>query len=237
MKLIILGDTHGRNVWEKIVKQNDFDKIIFLGDYFDTYDDITIEQQINTFNKIVEFKKQNIDNVILLLGNHDYHYLKGVNESYSGYSRTGVINISPLLEKAIRDKLIQVCYFYNDILFSHAGITNTWYKNTFNEEFDPEINFIEKINNLLIDNRIAFNFTIGINFSMFGDDICQSPIWVRPHSLFDDRLYNYKQVVGHTQMEKIEFNEQNIVFIDTLGNDIQEFLIIDNNEFLIGNIK
>jgi predicted phosphodiesterase len=39
MKLIALGDTHGRSKWKEIVeKENDADKIIFIGDYFDAKD-------------------------------------------------------------------------------------------------------------------------------------------------------------------------------------------------------
>jgi len=39
MKTIILGDTHGRDLWKQIVEiENDADRIIFLGDYFDSFD-------------------------------------------------------------------------------------------------------------------------------------------------------------------------------------------------------
>jgi predicted phosphodiesterase len=41
MKIVTLGDTHGRDIWKTIVKiEEDFDKFIFIGDYFDTRDDI-----------------------------------------------------------------------------------------------------------------------------------------------------------------------------------------------------
>ena len=37
MKTVIIGDIHGRISWEKIVeKENDADRFIFVGDYFDT---------------------------------------------------------------------------------------------------------------------------------------------------------------------------------------------------------
>ena len=87
MKLIALGDTHGRLNWKDIVAKEleSSDRVIFIGDYFDTHYDETPEQQLSNFNDIVTFKKANIDKVTLLIGNHDMHYLSGVNESYSGF--------------------------------------------------------------------------------------------------------------------------------------------------------
>jgi predicted phosphodiesterase len=86
MKITIIGDTHGRSKWKNIVeKEKDADKIIFIGDYFDAKDGgYSANRQIENFKEIVEFKRNNPDKVILLIGNHDFHYLKGVNEEYSG---------------------------------------------------------------------------------------------------------------------------------------------------------
>ena len=81
MKIVALGDTHGRDMWKTIVKiEEDFDKLLFIGDYFDTRDDIDASTQIQNFKEILEFKKENPDKVILLIGNHDFHYLKGCGE-------------------------------------------------------------------------------------------------------------------------------------------------------------
>ena len=38
-RTVILGDSHGRNLWKQIVEaETDADRIIFLGDYFDSFD-------------------------------------------------------------------------------------------------------------------------------------------------------------------------------------------------------
>ena len=54
MKIIVIGDIHGRTCWHDIVKKNpDADKIIFLGDYVSTHEDIQSGQQCdNLFNII-----------------------------------------------------------------------------------------------------------------------------------------------------------------------------------------
>ena len=38
MKTIVIGDIHGRDVWKEIVFQEQADRVIFIGDYFDSFD-------------------------------------------------------------------------------------------------------------------------------------------------------------------------------------------------------
>lgn len=70
MKIMIVPDTHGRDFWKQAI-DSDADKIIFLGDYLDHYpDESTYYHDIANFLEILDFKKNNPDKVILLLGNH-----------------------------------------------------------------------------------------------------------------------------------------------------------------------
>ena len=53
--IIVNPDIHGRHFWEESTKcVNDFDRIIFLGDYFDPYDfeNISVADAIENFKKI-----------------------------------------------------------------------------------------------------------------------------------------------------------------------------------------
>ena len=57
-KTIYIGDIHGRDVWNEIVaKHDDADNIVFIGDYFDSFD-IPSVVQLDNVKKIVEFKKK-----------------------------------------------------------------------------------------------------------------------------------------------------------------------------------
>ena len=112
MKLIALGDTHGRTLWKQIVEKNqDADKIVFIGDYFDTHDNVSVDQQIENFKDIIEFKKNNMEKVVLLLGNHDFHYLNGAQEKYSGFQAFRYKDINKVLEPEVADGLIQMCLY------------------------------------------------------------------------------------------------------------------------------
>ena len=71
MKIIAIGDCHGRKHWERVVEEvKEFDKFIFMGDYFDSRESISYDTQIANFKKILEFKETYPDKVILLIGNH-----------------------------------------------------------------------------------------------------------------------------------------------------------------------
>ena len=64
-KIIAIGDIHGRDIWEQIIeKEKSADKIIFIGDYFDTLLPISSDLQIINFEKIISFKKENKDKVV-----------------------------------------------------------------------------------------------------------------------------------------------------------------------------
>ena len=225
MKLIALGDTHGRSTWNTIIEKETFDKLIFIGDYFDTHEDITGEEQLINFQEIVAYKKSMPDKVVLLTGNHDFHYLADVDEVYSGFQQEFKEEFRSQLEYALENNLLQMCFRSDNYLFTHAGITKTWLKNAgFEEGQLPDV----FINNLFTANRKAFIFTPGRNFSSTGNDITQPPIWVRPESLAKDAIEGYTQVVGHTPQRSLQISLP-FLFIDTIGTT-GEYLEINDGE-------
>ncbi|MFA5695872.1 MAG: metallophosphoesterase [Bacilli bacterium] len=228
-QIIVLGDTHGRNLWEKILEKHpQATKVVFLGDYFDSFD-IPFKEQAENFTKILALKKAEPERIVLLLGNHDFQYLPYVTEHYSGYQAENRNHISALVDSAVEEGLIKVCYTYKKWVFTHAGITKNWLKNS-----GGDIKNLEgSINEMFNVHPNYFFFTEGINHDNSGDDITQSPLWVRPHSLIENRIDGWKQVVGHTRQKNIILYD--VMFIDTLefGN---EYLIINNDTPSIGQI-
>lgn len=71
MKLVILGDIHGRTCWKDIIEYEKPDKVIFLGDYVSTHHNISDDDQFNNLIGILNYKKENPEKVILLRGNHE----------------------------------------------------------------------------------------------------------------------------------------------------------------------
>lgn len=222
MKTIIVGDIHGRSIWKKI-SENTYDKFVFIGDYFDTHgNSYSANRQIQNFKDILAFKRANMDKVILLTGNHCCHYIKGFGETYSGYQSSYAIDIGEVIHEALREDLLQMCYIHDRFLCVHAGVTKTWCKDN---EIDMN-NIEQSINDVFKFQPNKFRFTVGRNFNNYGDDICQTPIWVRPKSLAIDMIDGYTQIVGHTTQDNIIINDK-IILIDTLGTS-GEYLQIEN---------
>ena len=236
MKTIIIGDIHGRTIWKDIVnKEKDFDKFVFIGDYLDTHEDISGEQQLSNLLDIIEFKKANMDKVVLLLGNHDCQYLPFWEEQYSGYQMWQKWNFGKVLEENLG--LFQMSYQLPDtnIICSHAGITGTWLKdiNSFESVID---NVSEFINDVFKYQPHAFKFR---GSDMYGDSVESSPIWVRLPSLALDGI-NMVQIVGHTIQDKIEEKQGNwgnftIYPIDTLGTS-KEYLVVNSDNIAISKL-
>jgi len=200
VKTLILGDIHGLSTWKEIINQEkDLGRIIFMGDYFDSFDIPGIEQLYN-FNEIIRFKESTEIPVIMLIGNHDHHYM-GVGETYSGYQPAMQWDI----QHAIKTNLdhLQIAYKLDDLIFTHAGISPIWLDNTFGWNGWNKGDVIEKLNDLYKFRPIAFNFSHG-GFSGTGDSTDQGPLWIRPRSLMKSNSgdngfkKNFIQIVGHT---------------------------------------
>lgn len=223
MRIIALGDTHGRVLWKEIVaKEKDADKFVFIGDYFDTHYDITVNQQIENFKEILEFKKNNMDQVVLVLGNHDFHYLKGVGEEYSGFKAFRFLDINEILQPSVDSGLVQMCFVHDKYVFTHAGVTKTWSANHNVDLTDLE----NSLNQLLLENTPAFKFTMGNNYDQSGNDVTQPPIWVRIPSLLEDMIDGVTCVVGHTTLKELAIID-NLIGIDTIGTS-GEYLEIND---------
>ncbi|HRO86217.1 MAG TPA: metallophosphoesterase [Niabella sp.] len=228
MKIIALGDTHGRNKWKQVVSRESFDKLIFIGDYFDSHDGISAVRQKENFKEILAYKECSPEKVVLLIGNHDFHYLDGVYETYSGYQQRQRSSIQALLQPAVDKGLLQVCFVWKHLLFSHAGVTRTWCRNHL-----PEGGTIEhNINSLFRKDLSAFAFALGRTNNPTGDDPEQSPLWVRPPSLLEDWLDSYIQVVGHTVQKSLVLSDE-VIFIDTLDTS-GEYLVHEDGAFSVG---
>lgn len=229
-KTVVIGDVHGRRIWEEIVKKEDGADFVFVGDYFDSFD-ISPLDQITNFNAIVAFRESYKGSCTLLLGNHDYHYLRGVRETYGGYSAIHSFDISMALEEAIKKDYIKVAHAVRNDLITHAGVTKTWLERVGVDVEGSAVEIALDLNMLLHHNLFHFEFVHGGDNQ--GNNIFQGPLWVRPESLIKDLPPNVDtQIFGHTQQYSMLF-DFNTINVDTL--DAREYLIM-KDFFTVGKI-
>lgn len=192
-KRIIIGDLHGLQIWKDIIEKENPDIAIFLGDYFDSFNLTPLVQKLN-FDNLIEYTRNH--ETILLLGNHDYHYIFPTPEQYSGYNQEtqNLIGYSKNIIKQLFDEgLIKLVYIdnINHTIYSHAGVSNKWM-----EAWNIENDF----SNIKLD-HLKFTYKDGGDW--YGSSIYSSPIWIRPEGLLkfpyrDKEGKIWHQVFGHT---------------------------------------
>ena len=240
MKTIVIGDIHGRPIWKDIIyKEKEFDKIVFVGDYFDSIK-YSAQDQIDNFLNIIDFKQsiQEDQEVILLIGNHDLHYFPEIgNSGVSGYQ----IEYAKDIEKIIYDhrEHLQIAYQYGKYLFSHAGVSGVFLDQIFGSGNWNVPDIAKLLNTLFLDTPRAFVFN-GEDPS--GNDIYQTPVWIRPESLIKANFTTLKdkviQIFGHTKIQSIkEFSDvtkNRYYLIDTLARSC-EYLVLEDGKINIQN--
>jgi len=233
MKTIVLGDTHGRPFWKQIIeREKDFDRIIFIGDYFDSRE-YTPDEQIENFVDIIRYKNSaSRAEVILLIGNHDYHYFKEIgDQGVTGYQPTAYEKIEKVIEE--NRMHLQMAYKMGKFLFTHAGVSKVFMDASFGKENWKTDDIAGDLNKLFLTKPNAFRFN-GVEPT--GNDVYQTPIWIRIESLLLANKGNLEhelvQVFGHTKFHTIstvgKITMGKYQLIDCLGTS-GEYMIIEND--------
>ena len=219
-KILVIPDKHGRPFWKNAVSEfeNKVEKIIFLGDYLDPYPDegITRKDAIRYFEEIRDYKINNSDKVVLLLGNHCLHYFIKSFPRSTRYDSSNAYKIRELycqhkhLFKLAHEETIN----NKKYLFTHAGLMNSWVERNKDIIGEPTV---DSLNHLLDNPRgISALSEISNYRSWFGED-SGSIVWsdVREKIDLNNSLesniipnadsivegYDY-QIFGHTQQNK-----------------------------------
>ena len=254
MKTVILGDTHGRSLWKLIVHQENPDRVIFIGDYFDSFD-ISGVEQIQNFKDIIEYKETSFTNdgtdqqhktqVIMLIGNHDHHYFPEVGYTGTSGYQSG---IAPSINQVIDENRqhLQMAYSFDEFLFTHAGVSPEFMDQVFGPNDWNEDNVVELLNEQFKYKPKSFDFN---GMDPYGDNTYQTPIWIRPRSLMavnkrhDKGLKKkYIQIVGHTQVNKLDLVGAEkaaggrYYLIDCLGTS-GEYMIIEDGFITKGTTR
>lgn len=234
VKYLIIPDVHGRTFWRDIVKEylenHQETTIIFLGDYLDPYqyEGIYPEDAFVVFEEIIELKKQYKDRIILLVGNHDLHYIQNHHRGCRmDYERKSDIHAlfrdnADLFEVCVCDKVND-----NNVIFSHAGFTKNWlnwhigelspewYDKYTDEEIYENIDFefiksIDWKTKLFVDKEYYFG---DCSYYRGGDAQFASCLWAdQQEMIMSDDYIDAIQIFGHSQQEEDPINYKNILY-------------------------
>lgn len=232
MKILVLGDIHGKTHWKNVIEKEQPDLTIFLGDYVSSHEYIDAATQITNLEAIMQYKEENKDSVILLRGNHDMQHC--------GYYWAKCSGLYPPVAQYLskhRDRflsLTQWIYIKDNIIFSHAGISTEWMK-WYDIKSVNEINALEPSE--------IFGFTPCKLSDYNGISATQPCTWIRPQTLMECALEDYIHVVGHSTVEKIvevsnlikekypEYKCKAPIWL--CDNFPSQYLVINDNEFIV----
>ena len=243
MKYIIFPDIHGRDFWKPVVsaysqmynRQDDSITYIFLGDYLDPYpqENISYNDAMSNFKEILKFQIESESQVILLLGNHDLHYISPNMARSSRFDFEHCKEIKEVFDNAMKkDNVLQMTYncevngktFY----FSHAGVQYGWIKNNLNnlyQDWELKLNLDPRKDAL--KGLPSFNYLIGspLTFDKFisalgdvpvergGESTYGSMVWADWGEYLnisdEEKIPGIIQVFGHSQQEYDPINIDN----------------------------
>ena len=237
MKRIIIGDPHGRwNFVKQIYDKELPDEVVILGDYFDSFK-IDVYTQRESYENIINLRKEHLKmhngRFIMLIGNHDFHYM---DEKFGRCSGWNALSASVASYPLCRDWDAEILKFIfvdeiNKTIYSHAGVSMNWFNSWIKSKSLGDINTIE---------TKAFSFTFKDGGDYFGSSSYNSPLWIRPEGLKecpykDKEGIVWSQVFGHTEPETPmhwKYNNAHFYGIDCI---YKHYLIeeLDNNGILI----
>ena len=185
MKILIIPDVHGRDFWiEPCSHIDEFDKVIFLGDYHDPYPyEVSQETSRNRLrDQLLPFVLEHQDKVVCLFGNHDGNYLVGkMADRLDSFHKEEVAEYMNKMN-------IKLIHIEGKYLFSHSGVLPKWLEN----------------NNLTLEDlkTLPFNHPALMDVSPIRGGWAKvgGCVWgdVREYAI-SEHLPNYYQIFGHTQ--------------------------------------
>lgn len=126
MKSLALGDIHTKTwIIDAAMKLvDDYDAIVFVGDYADDWDASPI-RSLGTWQFLKYFQANYPDKVHILAGNHDYIYAHKTPSLQSGYNYVTQTLLNSPENKDLKDWLrdLPITLELDGVTYSHAGLT------------------------------------------------------------------------------------------------------------------
>jgi len=199
MIIQIIPDIHNKVITaELMIDQANADRIVFLGDYFDDFND-TPQIAYNT----AEWLKDSLNkqNRIHLIGNHDIGYMTNGVDGCSGWQPDKQFFVNKV--GVPWEKMREYCWV-DDWLCSHAGLTRS-FMSAYNHKNLHITQFLDNI----IEN---YPYRLRQASPYRGGRDSHSGIFWCDYDEFED-IPNIKQIFGHTHGELRQ--TENHICLDT----------------------
>jgi hypothetical protein len=213
----IIGDLHGKVEVVKHFLARENERIVFTGDFLDSYDH-SVQDQLATLELVLDACEQRPEQVVALMGNHEMSYLRPEYRA-SGFSIALDSHLIPLKGKMWRH--LQRFTWVDGILVTHAGVCMDWLN-----RFCPTCLGVTRANTELLT---EFLFECELSaFAEIGDSRggfapSGGPLWC---DFYDDfvPLPSITQVFGHTARREYG-DDPGVLMSPPLGRSPRAYLI------------
>ena len=236
MKVLVIPDMHLKTWMFKLIREipeNLYDKIVFLGDFVDEFN-----QQANRqlYQEMLEQVKSFVvgnPKVHVCLGNHDISYVYEWLES--GFSFPMCSYVRKFMDQFITEPNVSVIHKIDNVLFSHGGLSDLWIDNYLDDYFqiDRNCHKLEKS----VDNIVKVtNSMLAIKDTAQSLWMDVAPLWLRPND--DYSIYRLHkqgelyQVMGHTPV-KCTYVTKDYALVDSFSLYSDGFTPYGDRELII----
>lgn len=227
-----LGDIHAkpRELWDKLLDDfldNSGSKLIFLGDYVDSYT-ASNRQVLDTLNYIINLKKKFTEDIVLLWGNHE-HYAwtpAHIDNPYwcSGYRPDLHYDLYEIFNQ--NKDLFQLAYQVDNYLWTHAGISKGWWEYDYPFANKDLYHIADNLNESM---RIMEPSIFQVGRRRGGHKDVGGPLWADKYDTYKKPLDGLHQIVGHSRVDDITtytINEDtSITYCDCLDSVVKSYII------------
>ena len=242
MRILVIPDVHLKP-WmfdaAEMVDKSKYDLAVCLGDLVDDWDEeYNTDLYDRTMQRVLKFDKEYPD-TLWCLGNHDFSYLWGHPES--GFSSMQTALVASHIEKlrGQAGKRLGIVHDVDGVLFSHAGLKDSYAKKYFKNSYESKEQLLRAINYAWKDELKEEK--------LWQED---SPIWLRPPGHFgavpvpylygqsEEEFLENKllQVAGHTPVKRPGI-ANGLLIVDTFSTYSDGVTRIGDGKFVIVDTK
>ena len=186
MQTAVIGDIHGR-IEVMIAALNKHDRVVFVGDYVDSFDRTKLDQILCL---TMALKEHNGDSIICLRGNHEESYLDP-DARCSGWNNIMNMHIMPIQEEV---RALPTHTWVGDILITHAGISKYFIEEVLVDKYlwSSDLETRE-----LISRYLECTFHQEVGYARGGTKSCGGLLWCDWGEEFTP-IDGLRQILGHS---------------------------------------
>ena len=209
-RILVIPDVHNRiQEVEKILNRVEFDLLISLGDWFDSFED-TPDMAERTAEYVLDLTRTLGNKFIWLLGNHDVPYV--FPELYIQHNCTGSTvekaeRVGNVLNKRLNRDSVKLAYAVTDrsgldIVFSHAGVSDYHFANPVSGTVSTK-KILEKCDHALMEMWLGRDHELLHAGRSRGGRLSVGGITWQDFYYDFDPLPEISQVFGHSHTEEV----------------------------------